>query len=366
MCIRDSTYTGDIELYPENDNWVDTKSLNPIKAPTVEGNFLTTVREYNADQNGFSPIHWNAWKTTWTGTSVTTDVGSWRRSGKHRRRRDRTITTTTTTTTKQTRSGIRYRVTPVIEQQSLGSRVVSVEHIQFMRSRNIEFSCEKLKPRTKFFAFFDGITLPKKLITPKIMGLVKDPSTDAQTNSIPFQIGETIHVTKGNGKFRFKGRVAAPNEGYNINPIDGTDITTISDYKSNLAFVNIDTKALADQVKGTYYGSPKINDYIVGETSGAIAKISNKDLDTDKKGKLRGSFFIDQPNVEGNIKFKTGTKLCRLSDTDNDSKVVGISDSSGEAEFSSSGLLETTQETIISVRNAKVTSEDMKLSLIHI
>ena len=355
------TYVGDIELYPESDNWVDTKSLNPIKGPTVEGNFMTTVREYNADQNGFSPIHWNAWKTTWTGTSVSTDVGAWRRqSGKGRRRRDRTITTTTTTTTKQTRSGIRYRVTPVIEQQSLGSRVVSVEHIQFMRSRNIEFTCEKLKPRTKFFAFFDGITLPKKLITPKIMGLVKDPSTDAQTNSIPFQIGETIHVKKGNGKFRFKGRVAAPNEGYEINPIDSTDITSISDYKSNLSFINIDTKSLADQAKGTYYGSPKINDYIVGETSGAIAKISNKDLITDKKGKLRGSFFIDQPNVEGNMKFKTGTKLFRLSDSDSDSKVVGISDSNGEAEFTSAGLLETTQETIISVRNAKVTSEDMK------
>ena len=354
------TYVGDIELYPENDNWVDTKSLNPIKGPVVEGNFMTTVREYNADQNGFSPIQWNSWKTTWTGNSVTKETGSWRRSGKHRRRRDRTITTTSTTTTKQTRSGIRFRVTPVIEQQSLGSRVVSVEHIQFMRSRNIEFVCQKLKPRTKFYAFFDGITLAKKLITPKVMGLVKDPSTDAQTNSIPFQIGETIHVKKGNGKFRFKARVASPNEGYNINPLDGTDITTISDYKSNLSFINIDTKSLADQVKGTYYGSPKINDYIVGETSGAIAKISNKDLVTDKKGKLRGSFFIDQPNVDGNVKFKTGTKLFRLSDSDSDSKVVGISDSNGEAEFTSSGLLETTQETIISVRNAKVTSEDMK------
>ena len=48
------TYTGDIELYPESDNWVDTTSLNPIQGPVVEGNFLTTVREFNADQNGFS------------------------------------------------------------------------------------------------------------------------------------------------------------------------------------------------------------------------------------------------------------------------------------------------------------------------
>ena len=33
---------------------------------------------------------------------------------------------------------------------------------------------------------------------------------------------------------------------------------------------------------------------------------------TDKKGNLRGSFFIDAPNVAGNVKFKTGTKLFSL------------------------------------------------------
>ncbi len=352
------TYTGDIELFPESDNWIDTKSLNPIQGPVVEGNFLTTVREYNADQNGFSPIHWNSWKTTWTGTDVQRQVGAWRDpGGKGRRQERRTINTTTTTTTKQSRTGVRYRVTPVIEQQSLGSKVVSVEHIQFMRSRNIEFVCQKLKPRTKFFAFFDGIAIPKKLITPKIVGVVKDPSTDSQTNNIPFQIGETVYVKKGNGKFRFKARISAPNENISINPLDGTDISTTTDYTSNLTFINIDTKSLADQVKGNYYGSPKLNDYLVGETSGAVAKVSSKDLITDKKGNLRGSFFIDDPSKAGNLTFKTGTKLFRLSDDSSDSKVVGVSDSSGEAEFTSSGILQTTQETIISVRNAKVTSE---------
>ena len=152
------TFTGDVKLYQESDNWVDTKSLSPLKLPVIEGNFLTTVREYNADQNGFSPIHWNAWKTTWTGTSTSTSVGGWRNSGK--RRQSRTITTTRTTVTNQTRTGIRYRVTPVIEQQSLGTRVVSVEHIQFMRSRNIEIKVQKLKPRTRFYPFFDGIKIP--------------------------------------------------------------------------------------------------------------------------------------------------------------------------------------------------------------
>ena len=358
------TYVGDIQLHPESDNWVDTKTINPVKGPVVEGNFLTTVREYNADQNGFSPVQWNSWKTTWTGKSKSVDVGSWRRVSK--RKRKRTITTTRTTTRKQTRTGIRYRVTPVIEQKSLGNKVVSVEHIQFMRSRNIEFNCKKLKPRTKFFGFFDGIALPTKLVTPKIIGLTKDSSSDPKTNNIPFQVGETVRVNKQGSPgfsaqkgFRFKARVAAPNEGFEINPLDGTDIQSTNDYTSNLGFLNIDTKSLADQAKGTYYGSPKINDYIIGETSGAIAKVTSKDLISDKRGKLRGSFYIDNPKGEGNLKFKTGNKLFRLTDDASDSKVIGVSDSSAEVEFTSSGILQTMQDQIISVRNAKVTSEDM-------
>jgi len=358
------TYVGDIQLHPESDNWVDTKTLNPVKGPVIEGNFLTTVREYNADQNGFSPTQWNSWKTTWTGKTKSVDVGSWRRRTK--RSRVRTITTTRTTTRKQTRTGIRYRVTPVIEQKSLGNKVVSVEHIQFMRSRNIEFNCKKLKPRTKFFAFFDGIALPTKLITPKIIGLTKDSSSDSKTNNIPFQVGETVYVNSAGSPgftpkkgFRFKARVAAPNEGFEINPLDGTDIQSTNDYTSNLGFLNIDTKSLADQAKGTYYGSPKINDYVIGETSGAIAKVTSKDLISDKRGKLRGSFFIDSPKGNGNLKFKTGNKLFRLTDDATDSKVIGVSDSSAEVEFTSSGILQTMQDQIISVRNAKVTSEDM-------
>ena len=358
------TYVGDINLYPEQDNWVDTTKLGKVKETIIEGNFLTTIREYNADQNGFTPIQWNSWKTTWTGTSISKKVGAWRHSAK--KKQSRTITTTTTKTTKQTRSGIRYKITPVLEQTSLGDKVVSVDHIQFMRSRNIEFACQKLKPRTKFFAFFDGIALPKKLITPKIMGLVKDPTTDSKTNSIPFQIGETVYVRKGNAStqkgqnaFRFKARVSAPNEQYSINPLDGTDISGTSDYTSNLGFINIDTHALADQAKGSYYGSPKINDYLIGETSGAVAKVSNKDLVSDKSGSFSASFFIDTPNKSGNLTFKTGTKLFRITDDETDSKVIGFSDSNAEAEFTSSGIHQTTQEDVISVRNAKVTTEEM-------
>ena len=355
------TFTGQVELYPESDNWVDTKSLSPLKLPVIEGNFLTTVREYNADQNGFAPIQWNSWKTTWTGTSVSTSVGGWRNSGK--RRRDRTITTTRTTTTRQTRTGIRYRVTPVIEQQSLGTRVVSVEHIQFMRSRNIELKVQKLKPRTRFYGFFDGIKIPQKLMTPKIMGVVKDPNTDNKTNNIPFQVGEIVvgRIDKS-AKPTFRAKISAPNDKYTINPLTGDDIGNISDYTANLGFINIDTRSLADQAKGSFYGSPNANMYLTGLTSGAVAKVSDKRLISDQRGNIDASFFIDNPKSSSSLKFKTGTRLLKLTDDPNDTGIQGFSDSNGEAEFTSSGILQTTQETIQSVRNAKITSDEQRQS----
>ena len=88
------TFIGDVTLFPESDNWVDTKSLSPIKGPTVEGNFLTTVRDFNADQHGLAPLQWNSWQTTWTGTSTSTSEN---RSRGKRRVRVRTTRTTTTT-----------------------------------------------------------------------------------------------------------------------------------------------------------------------------------------------------------------------------------------------------------------------------
>ena len=44
-----------------------------------------------------------------------------------------------------------------------------------MRSRNISFKGEKLKPRTRFYAFFDGVDV-KAYITPKLLEITKNLS----------------------------------------------------------------------------------------------------------------------------------------------------------------------------------------------
>ena len=339
------TFIGDIKLTPESDDWVDTKTLSAIQGPTVEGNYQTSLREFGADQNGLTPIQWGSWQTTWSGTvwqerQVTTGKGKNRRTRTERFSRVRTD---------QSRTGVRHSITPIIEQQSLGNRIVSVEHIQNMRSRNVEFKGEKLKPRTRFYAFFDGVDV-KAYITPKLLEVTKNPNDDSDTNSTPFQVGETVKgLTSG-----CTLRILEPNDSYSNNPYTGTSIISVSDYTANLGWINIDTSALAAQALGAYSGNPIPGEVLVGQSSGAQAKVKERRLVSDSSGFLKGSFFLPDPSKATNPKFKTGTRIFRLSDTTNDSTVQGESESSAQTEYSATGILQTQQETIISVRNAQI------------
>ena len=339
------TFIGDIKLTPASDDWVDTKSLAAIQGPVVEGNYMTSLREFNADQNGITPIQWGSWQTTWSGKvseqrQVTT--------GKGKRRRTRTQTFTRIRTD-QTRTGVRHKITPIIEQQSLGNKVVSVEHIQNMRSRNIEFKGEKLKPKTRFYPFFDGVDI-KAFVTPKLLEVTKNPNDDAETNSTPFQVGETVKgLTSGCSL-----RILEPNDNYTTNPYTNVNISSVSDYTANLGWINLDTSALAAQALGAYSGNPIPNEILVGQSSGAKAKVKERKLISDPAGFLKGTFFIPDPSKATNPKFKTGTRIFRLSDTTNDSQVQGESESSAQTEYAATGILQTTQETIISVRNAQI------------
>ena len=91
---------------------------------------------------------------------------------------------------------------------------------------------------------------------------------------------------------------------------------------------------------------------LVGQTSGAQATISNLRLVSDLGANLIGSFFIPNPNVGTNPRFTTGTK--KLTLINNSSNNANTADTIAEESFSSSGTLETVQENIISVRNARV------------
>ena len=345
------TYIGRIDLTPASDDWVDTDRL-PVNVQDIEGDFRATQERLNVDQNGFAATQWNAWETTWSGES---DSGwnTWREhtfanfvSGRGRRvMGSRTVTTTEN----QTRSGIRQQVIPRIERRSLGDSLISATAIPWIRSRNIDVNVVRLKPRTSFYAFFDGQAVDAYLI-PKIIEVIKNPSTDARTNSTPFVIGETVTGETSGCKLK----VAAPNDYFKYNPYDDTELA--SSYASTTAFLNIDTTSLAEQAVGDYYGNIQVGEVLVG-ASGARAVVKDRRLLSDRLGQYRGAFFIPPTNVNTNPRWATGTRVLRLSTDENDSRLPGAVDSSAQADYKAEGVLNTVQENVLSIRNAEVVTD---------
>jgi hypothetical protein len=91
---------------------------------------------------------------------------------------------------------------------------------------------------------------------------------------------------------------------------------------------------------------------LVGQTSGAQATITNVRLVSDLSATLIGSFFIPNPNCTLHPRFETGTKV--LTFTNNSLNDQNVATTISEESFSSSGTLETVQENIISIRNARI------------
>jgi len=403
-----SFWQATLELTPASDTWVDTARIE-AKIINTEGNYTETIanaqRTIGLDpQTGLSPILWNAWETVWTGQEIidTTrtrevrgDLGPTRRQGPGGTGRTRTFTESTTDTVFEdsfrevidtgtsTRSGTRTVVTEQFDMQSVGDRVVNREIIAFMRSRNVQFVSKKLKPLTQIYAFFDGVNVTKYCV-PKLLEI------SMITGS--FQVGETVVGTirntgiqpvigLSNPQITFRvaqsnhkeGPYNAPTSVFTNNPytsqvgatgletflgtpgtvqLAGQGNTIPATYSSTATILNVDTYSLSLQAQGEFSGYVETGMILVGQTSGAQATITNLRLISDLGANLIGSFFIPNPNVGTNPRFATGTKkLTLINNSDNNANTA---DTIAEESFSSSGTLETVQENIISVRNARV------------
>ena len=378
-----SFWQGTLELTPSSDTWVDTSRLE-AKIINTEGNYAETLnnlaRTQNVDpQTGFGPILWDSWQTNWTGrdvinTSRTREVsfgGEWigwagrpgipgtawgTRTTQVIRDDLREIVETGV----QTRSGNRTIVTEQFDQTSVGDRVVSRDLIPFMRSRNIEFVSKRVKPLTQLYAFFDGINVTKYCV-PKLLEITMTSGT--------FQVGENVigrvintglnpDLTDGTPRISF--RVAQsnhkegpyntptsifPNNPYTNQPLSGA-------YSSTSSILNVDTFSLSNQAQGQYSGYVESGMILIGETSGARATVTNVRLISDLSATLIGSFFIPNPNNVNHPRFETGTKTFTLLNDQNNNQDTATT--IAEEGFSSSGTLETVQENIISVRNARI------------
>jgi len=379
-----SFWNGTIELNPASDNWVDTTRLD-AKIIETEGNYSETFRDMvdagTIDpQTGFGPMLWDSWETNWTGIEVVDatrerviqngpDVirqgETWRPGTRVSTRQvtDQVIEEQLRTTREfgtRSRSGVRTIVTEQFDMESVGDRVVSRDLVPYMRSRNLEFVSKKVKPLTRLYAFFDGVDISEYCV-PKLL--------EVTMTSGVFQVGETISgemATTGLGessaesnaniKFRVaqsnhrEGPYDAPTKTYPENPY--LNIPLSASYSSTSTILNVDTFSLSSQARGDFYGWVKEGMELVGATSGAIATVQNVRLISDLSATLIGSYYVPDPNNITFPRFEVGTKTFTLTnDIDNNQDNASTI---AEESFSSSGTLETVQENIISVRNARV------------
>ena len=382
-----SFWQGTLELTPASDTWVDVVKIE-AKTINTEGNYAQTlteaVRNQNVDpQTGFAPTVWNSWVDNWTGQEVinttrtreenssggTFGVGGWINGGSGGpaalfERQTNTVVQDNLreiiNTGQSTRSGTRTIISEQFDKTSIGDRVVSRDLISFMRSRNIQFVLKKVKPLTQLYAFFDGIDVTKycvpKLIEISMISGVFQVGESVIGSLRPTGLGEismktspfiTFRVAQSNHK---EGPYNSATSSYPFNPY--TSQILQNNYSSTSNILNVDIFSLSNQPEGGFSGYLETDMILVGSISGAQATITNLRLVSDLSAGLIGSFFIPNPNFMGHPRFQTGNKV--LTFVNNKNNDQNSATTIAEEGFSSSGTLETVQENIISVRNARV------------
>jgi Domain of unknown function (DUF4815) len=294
---RNNIFSGTIILYPSSDVWADQVTVST--KTTTSSDFAPTASQLALvgydKQLGFNPILWDSVSSIW----------------------------------------------------SKGNTVLSSEIIPYLRSRNIEFTAKRLKPLSRLYSFFDNRAVDK-FIVPKLI--------QVQMVSGTFQVGEVIFGSGPSGS-TIKFRVATSNHKYGPydsptviftqNPYStSTDLPSI--YSSTSTIVNVDTYSLSNMSQSGFGGYIESGMILKGQLSGAEAKILNDSkLIVDNSGDVIGSFFIPDRNISQNPSFESGTRVFRLTNSENNSQVEGSITSFAEEKYFSTGRLYKIEENIV-------------------
>jgi len=222
------------------------------------------------------------------------------------------------------------------------TEITGSDPIPFMRSRNVAIYANGLKPFVRYYPFLNGksgIDVIPKLI-------------EITMSSGSFQIGETVRgfgVSPG-GRCRF--RVATPNHRtgpynaplteYAVNPYESTS-GIAGAYTESSTVLNVDIASLLTETRGDYYGFVVKGMQLKGETSGAIATVSDVRMIADNLGNLNGAFWVRDPNATPTppLRFNNGTGTFRL--TSSSTNVPGVSGDSGlsfgETNYTTNGII---------------------------
>jgi len=337
-----TVFVGGVILDPAADNWATTIYINGQRTESTGAKW---VQEASVKKD----------------YDYKTEYVTYKKGGGRGEKKTKAVTvkTTTTTTTYKPKLTGPSREFDYVENIKVKSFVDP-----FMRSRNVYFAANGLKPFTKHYHYLDSQQVD---IIPKVCEITMKSGT--------FTVFEDIDVFHGNKKIGLM-RVQKPNhkfgdtsrpdiaaglgspstyvEEYSVDPYDKTRPAPGAAYSATSKLINIDVRSLANQQK--YYGYLPVGSEIVGRTSGAVATISKADLITDNWGDCIASFFFRDPNTtpQPPVKVKSGTKTVKVT-----AVPPGVTPTPGSAQFQSeafgtysgSGTVTVQATMTVSVRN---------------
>ena len=128
---------------------------------------------------------------------------------------------------------------------------------------------------------------------------------------------------------------------------------------STTTLLNVDCSSLASDDTPQYEGYIAQGMILRGD-SGARARVTNVRLIPDQGGTLIGTFHVPNSSSSANPIFETGTSTFRLTGSPDNDNIVGTFDTSAEEKFYSQGTVDATQESTLSMRNAKIETDDFE------
>jgi len=354
-------FVGGVTLDPQADNWTRTIYINDQRTESTGAKWVQEA-------------------------SVTVDVDNkteyvtYRTGGGRGEKTTRAFTTTTTTTT--------TRYTPKLTGPSrefdyVENVKVSSTVDPFMRSRNVYFAANGLRPFTKHYHYLDNQQVD---LLPKLCEITMQSGTftvfeDADVFYGGKKIGY-VRLQKPNHKFGDTSRPdiaaglgspAVAVEEYTVDPYDRNRSAPGNSYSATSKLINFDTRSIASQEK--YYGYVPSGARIVGRTSGAVATVSKSELISDNWGDIIACFFFRDPNTSPQppVKVRSGSKTVRVTAvppgvTPTPGSTVFSSESIGQ--YSGSGTIVTQETTRVAVRNppkpaAKKTEVNVQVKAPH-
>jgi len=348
-------FVGGVMLDPASDNWVRTIYIDDKRTESTGAEWVqeasTNVNQQVSEFNGPHEGHG----------------------------RGALVTTTTTTTTQYT-----PKLTgPSREFNYVEDVKISGNIDPFMRSRNVYFNANGLRPFTKHYHYLDSQQVD---VIPKLCEISMQSGTfqvfeDARIYFGGKEIGY-IRIQQPNHKFGDTTRpdigagLGSPSvlvETYSVDPYDKTRPAPGESYSATSKIINFGVRVLATEEK--YYGYVAPGATIVGETSGATATITRAELISDNWGDIVANFFFRDPNSNPPPPYKvsSGTKTVKVTAvppgvTPLPGSTVFASEAVGT--YSGSGTILTQQTSRVAVRNppkpaSKPTEVKVEVKAVH-